>query len=203
MDGQYRKGDRTMSTNEWLLTSDFWKFLEPWHGRWYENEIFISPWTDNIYDLQNETWLLGDMIDHDGIYGSGVAEGLSAFNVGLVIIYDGMPEGSRWLPYARLMNPMCIVVGWAFDLLPNNTQGICNRNYITLNKCTVMNKCPQCLLCLQGILTLGVPRDFPKFRRPFWTNPCCLQMWYGSTASHSELEEMCLALLPVMCLLIA
>ena len=28
MDGQYWKGDRTMSTNEWLLTSDFWQFLE-------------------------------------------------------------------------------------------------------------------------------------------------------------------------------
>ena len=85
MDGQYRKGDRTMSTNEWLLTADFWQFLEPWHGRWYENEIFIASCTDNIYDLENERWLLGDMIDHVGIYGSRVAEGLSAFNVGLVL----------------------------------------------------------------------------------------------------------------------
>ena len=84
MDGQYWKGDRTMSTNEWLLTSDFWQFLEPWHGRWYEYEIFIVSCTDNIYDLENERWLLGDMIDHVGIYGSRVAEGLSASNVGLV-----------------------------------------------------------------------------------------------------------------------
>ena len=78
-------GDRTMSTNEWLLTSDFWRFIAPWHGRWYEYEIFIASCTDNIYDLENERWLLGDMIDHVGIYGSRVAEGLSAFNVGLVI----------------------------------------------------------------------------------------------------------------------
>ena len=85
MDGQYRKDDQTMSTNEWLLTSDFWQFLEPWHGRWYEYEIFIASCTDNIYDLENERWLLGDMIDHVGIYGSKVAEGLSAFNAGLVI----------------------------------------------------------------------------------------------------------------------
>ena len=85
MDGQYWKGDRTMSTNEWLLTSDFWQFLEPWHGRWYEYEIFIASCTDNIYDLENERSLLGDMIDHVGIYGSKVAEGLSAFNAGLVI----------------------------------------------------------------------------------------------------------------------
>ena len=84
MDGQYWKVDRTMSTNEWLLTSDFWQFLEPWHGRWYKNEIFIASCTDNIYDLENERWLFGDMIDHVGIYGSRVTEGLSAFNVGLV-----------------------------------------------------------------------------------------------------------------------
>ena len=71
----------------WLLTSDFSQFIEPWHGRWYEYEIFIASCTDNIYDLENERWLLGDMIDHVGIYGSRVAEGLSAFNVGLVPYY--------------------------------------------------------------------------------------------------------------------
>ena len=37
-----------------------------------------------LYDLENERWLFGDMIDHVGIYGSRVAEGLSTFNVGLV-----------------------------------------------------------------------------------------------------------------------
>ena len=133
MDGQYWKDDRTMSTNEWLLTSgpifclllgissgyawpitwqvtsvtcpviswanseltpskrqkmgpDFWQFLEPWHGRWYEYKIFIASCTDNIYDLENERWLLGNMIDHVGIYGSRVAEGLPASNVGLVCV---------------------------------------------------------------------------------------------------------------------
>ena len=38
----------------------------------------------NIYDLGNERWLFGDIIDHVGIYGSRVAEGSSASNVGLV-----------------------------------------------------------------------------------------------------------------------
>ena len=75
MDRQYWKDDRTMSTNEWLLTSDFWQFLEPWHGRWYEYEIFVASCTDNIYDLKNERWLLRDMINHVRIYGSRVAEG--------------------------------------------------------------------------------------------------------------------------------
>ena len=42
-----------------------------------------------MYDLENERWLLGDMIDHVGIYGSRVAEGLSAFNVGLVMVAIG------------------------------------------------------------------------------------------------------------------
>ena len=71
-------------TTEWLLTSDFWLFLELWHARWYEYEIFIASCTESIYDLENERWLFGDMIDHVGIYGSRVAEGLSTFNVGLV-----------------------------------------------------------------------------------------------------------------------
>ena len=38
-----------------------------------------------MYDLENERWLLGDMIDHVEIYVSRVVEGLSAFNVGLVL----------------------------------------------------------------------------------------------------------------------
>ena len=59
-------------TTEWLLTSDFWLFLEPWHARWYEYEIFIASCTVSIYiyDLGNERWLFGDIIDHVGIYGS-------------------------------------------------------------------------------------------------------------------------------------
>ena len=98
MDGEYWKGDRTMSTNEWLLTSDFWQFLEPWHGRWYEYEIFIASCTDNIYDLENERWLLGDMIDHVGIYGSREAGGLSAFKVSLVYLSEtiGVQPASTW-----------------------------------------------------------------------------------------------------------
>ena len=68
------------------VVAEIWlrQFLEFWHGRWYEYEICIASCTDNIYDLENERWLLGDMIDHVGIYGSRVAEGLSAFYVGLV-----------------------------------------------------------------------------------------------------------------------
>ena len=72
-------------TTEWLLTSDFLLFLEPWHARWYEYKIFIALCTDSIYNLENERWLFGDMIHHVGIYGSRVAEGLLTFNVGLVL----------------------------------------------------------------------------------------------------------------------
>ena len=77
---------RPNHVNKWVVADIwFWQFLEPWHGRWYEYEIFIASCTDNIYDLENERWLLGDMIDHVGIYGSRVAEGLSASNVGLIV----------------------------------------------------------------------------------------------------------------------
>ena len=69
------------------LTFD--SFFKPWHGRWYEYEFFIASCADNIYDLENERWLLGDIIDHVGIYRSRVAGGLSAFNVGLVNSFLG------------------------------------------------------------------------------------------------------------------
>ena len=85
---------------ECLLTSDFWLFLEPWHARWYQYEIFIASCTDRIYiyDLENERWLFGDMIDHVGFYGSRVAEGLSASNVGLVVTWQ---SGHFWLRYNK------------------------------------------------------------------------------------------------------
>ena len=79
-------------TSEWLLTSDFWQFLEPWHARWYEYEIFIASCTDNIYDSEKEGWLFRDMINHVGIYGSRVAEGLSTLVLGTVYIF----EASLW-----------------------------------------------------------------------------------------------------------
>ena len=117
MDGQYWKGDRTMSTNEWLLTSDFWQFLKPWHGRWYEYEIFIASCTDNIYDLENERWMLGDVIDHVGIYGSRVAEGLSAFNVGLVVnanMWIQITISLKFVPKCQIDNITALVqiVAW-------------------------------------------------------------------------------------------
>ena len=107
----------TMSTNEWLLTSDFWQFLEPWHGRWYEYENCIASCADNIYDLENERCSFGDMIDHVGIYGSTVAEGLSASNVGLVFIIVN-PNLGTW----GLLGPdACIsiyLVWWTHPIIP-------------------------------------------------------------------------------------
>ena len=96
-------------TTKWLLTSDFWLFLEPWHARWYEYEIFIVSCTDSIYDLENERWLFGDMIDHVRIYGSRVAEGLSTFNVGLV--YKGR------IAWPILVTCLIVSSRWGEDLL--------------------------------------------------------------------------------------
>ena len=66
----------------WHLTFD--SFLNLDMGDDTNTKFLIASFTDNIYDLENESWLLGDMIDHVGIDGSRVAEGLSAFHVGLV-----------------------------------------------------------------------------------------------------------------------
>ena len=68
----------------WHLTFD--SFLNLDMGDDTNTKFFIASCTDNISDLENERWLLGDMIDHVGIYWSRVAEGLSAFSVGLVQI---------------------------------------------------------------------------------------------------------------------
>ena len=37
-----------------------------------------------------EGWLFGDVVDYVEVYGSNVAEGLSAFNVGLVMTFSVM-----------------------------------------------------------------------------------------------------------------
>ena len=73
-------------TTKWL-TCELWQFLEPWHRIWYEYEIFITSSTDNIYHLEKEGWLFGEVADHVGIYGSRAAEGWLTFNVCLVLIY--------------------------------------------------------------------------------------------------------------------
>ena len=78
MDGQYWKGEPCQQTSGcWHLTFDSFLNLDMGDD---------ASCTDNIYDLENERWLLGDMIDHVGIYGSRVAKGLSAFSVGLVFM---------------------------------------------------------------------------------------------------------------------
>ena len=40
---------------------------------------------------EKERWLFGEVFDHVGIYGSKVAEGLSVFNVGLVVFVPTSP----------------------------------------------------------------------------------------------------------------
>ena len=77
-----------MSTNSQQVTDTWlWQFIiDPWHPRWYRYKNFIALCTNNIHDLEKDGWLFVQVIDHVGIYGSKVAEGLSAFNVGLVDI---------------------------------------------------------------------------------------------------------------------
>ena len=48
--------------------------------------MFIALCTDNPYGFGKERWLFGEVDDHVGIYGSMAAQGLSTFNIGLVVI---------------------------------------------------------------------------------------------------------------------
>ena len=106
-----------MSTNN-RVVADFWLFLEPWYARWYECEIFIASCTDSIYDLENERWSFGDMIDHVGIYGSRVAEGLSAFNVGLVFLFGHIGQiVALWWPKIAEIGAWFLTIIWNMYIL--------------------------------------------------------------------------------------
>ena len=64
--------------------------------------LLLRVQTAYIYDLGNERWLFGDIIDHVRIYGSRVAEGLSASNVGLVSLwayYEHVLFSDYWVKY--------------------------------------------------------------------------------------------------------
>ena len=67
----------------WHLTFDSFLNLDMGDDT---NTKFLLLRVQTTYMTYNERWLLGDMIDHVGIYGSRMAEGLSAFNVGLVTL---------------------------------------------------------------------------------------------------------------------
>ena len=64
-----------MSTNNRVF-ADIWLLTVSWN---LICKIFIASCTDSIYDLENERWLFGDMIDHVGW--SRVDKDLSASNV--------------------------------------------------------------------------------------------------------------------------
>ena len=67
----------------WHLTFDCFLNLDMWDDT-NMKFLLLHVQTAYKYDLGNERWLFGDIIDHVGIYGSRVAEGLSASNFGLV-----------------------------------------------------------------------------------------------------------------------
>ena len=77
------------------------------------NTKFLLLRVQTTYMTQKMRWLLGDMIDHVRTYGSRVAEGLSAFNVGLVfsclcdvllgVTYASMLVTTQW-PLKRASN---------------------------------------------------------------------------------------------------
>ena len=73
------------------VVADIWLLTVSWTLTWEMIQIrnfYCFMYRQNIWLIEWEA-IVGDMIDHVGIYGSRVAEGLWAFNVGLVLhIFD-------------------------------------------------------------------------------------------------------------------
>ena len=87
---------------------------------WYEYDFFTDLCKDNIYDLEKEGWLFGDVVDH-----VGTVNGLSWF----------MAIKRILLKFSAVFN------------------------------CSSVLKCHFTEVVL---FTFEVPRDFSRFRQPFW-----------------------------------
>ena len=84
MDGQYWRPNHVNKR----VVADIWLLTVSWTLTWEMMRIrnfYCFVYRQHIW-LRKWEVIVGDMIDHVGIYGSRVAEGLSTFNVGLVII---------------------------------------------------------------------------------------------------------------------
>ena len=88
----------------WHLTFD--SFLNLDMGDDKDTKFLLLRVQTTCIWLENERWLLGDMIDHVGIFGSRVAEGLLASNVGLVLSYECI---LIWSYHHPLKNNMSII----------------------------------------------------------------------------------------------
>ena len=83
MDGQYWRPNHVNKR----VVADIWLLTVSWTLTWEMMRIrnfYCFVYRQHIW-LRKWEVIVGDMIDHVGIYGSRVAEGLSAFNVGLVL----------------------------------------------------------------------------------------------------------------------
>ena len=86
MDGQYWRPNHVNKR----VVADIWLLTVSWTLTWEMMRIrnfYCFVYRQHIW-LRKWEVIVGDMIDHVGIYGSRVAEGLSAFNVGLVWIWS-------------------------------------------------------------------------------------------------------------------
>ena len=83
MDGQYWRPNHVNKR----VVADIWLLTVSWTLTWEMMRIrnfYCFVYRQHIW-LRKWEVIVGDMIDHVGIYGSRVAEGLSALNVGLVL----------------------------------------------------------------------------------------------------------------------
>ena len=82
MDGQYWRPNHVNKR----VVADIWLLTVSWTLTWEMMRIrnfYCFVYRQHMW-LRKWEVIVGDMIDHVGIYGSRMAEGLSAFNVGLV-----------------------------------------------------------------------------------------------------------------------
>ena len=109
MDGQYWRPNHVNKR----VVADIW-LLNSWTLTWEMMRIrnfYCFVYRQHIW-LRKWEVIVGDMIDHVGIYGSRVAEGLSAFNVGLVRIgtmSTSCAIGFRWVPQNPIDNKSTLV----------------------------------------------------------------------------------------------
>ena len=85
----------------WALTSEMTRI----------RNLYCFMYRQHIWLREKERWLFVEVVDHVGIYGSKVAEGLSAFNVGLVF-YSATFTGKFKFSLKEVSHTYCHVFSW-------------------------------------------------------------------------------------------
>ena len=107
--------------------------------------ISYRTWKDKFWDCINwvhDTKKVAKIARNDQLTANlWWLETLELYQNGGFTLRDGMSKWSRCLPYAHRIDLLVQSSPGLLIYSQITPMGICNRNYITPNKCTVMNKC--------------------------------------------------------------